>query len=228
MLPLLSGGRMYPERPLWSLAGFNWPQVARIIDLIASMRDRRTTFKSLRSGVHDRLSREPQCLGDRLGQLQPASLFFCELPAAGWCDGVETGLPARIRQPPLRAQPLFVRHALQGRIQRPLFDSQRIVGRLVDSLRDGVAMLRSGASQDLEDQQVECALQPVVRMLGHINSQLCIAGRSIDVSLTLVNRRVNACQRDVSSPRLARHSRETASQLCWPAQRTWANGPGEK
>jgi len=29
---------------------FNWPQVARIIDLIASMRDRRTTFKSLRSG----------------------------------------------------------------------------------------------------------------------------------------------------------------------------------
>jgi len=50
MLPLLSGGRMYPERPLWSLAGFNWPQVARIIDLIASMRDRRTTFKSLRSG----------------------------------------------------------------------------------------------------------------------------------------------------------------------------------
>jgi hypothetical protein len=36
-------------------------------------------------------------------------------------------------------------------------------------------VLRSGTSQDLEDQQVERPLQSVVRVLRHINSQLCIA-----------------------------------------------------
>ena len=50
---------------------------------------------------------------------------------------------------------------------------------MVDSLRDRVAVLRSGASQDVEDQQVEGALQSVVRVFRHINSQLCIAGLAI-------------------------------------------------
>jgi len=39
-----------PRTSVMEPGRFNWPQVARIIDLIASMRDRRTTFKSLRSG----------------------------------------------------------------------------------------------------------------------------------------------------------------------------------
>src|SRR4029453_6070908 len=103
----------------------------------SSRRRRRNTFKmrvikdivvtSLR--LERRLSasrcllRESQRPADSGRELGPASLFILELPAAGRRNRVEAGFPPGLGLPPLCPQPFLVRHALQRRIERALFDA---------------------------------------------------------------------------------------------------------
>ena len=47
---------------------------------------------------------------------------------------------------------------MQRRIQRTLLDLQRVLRQLLEPLGDGVAVQGTGGD-DLQDQQVECALQ---------------------------------------------------------------------
>ena len=72
-------------------------------------------------------------------------LFFLELPKSCRCDGVEARLPAGVGRTPVGLEPFVVRHPLQGGVQRPLFDAQRLVRRLVNPAGDRVPVQRSGA-----------------------------------------------------------------------------------
>ena len=60
-----------------------------------------------------------------------------------------------------------MRHALERRIEGPLLDSERVGGRLVDPLGDGVPVLRARTVEDLQDEQVEGALEAVVVVFRH-------------------------------------------------------------
>ena len=61
--------------------------------------------------------------------------------------------------------PIDTLEAMERRIQRPLRHLQERARRLIDSLRNRVAM-QLLERQRLEDQQVEGALESIVRMLG--------------------------------------------------------------
>src|SRR5262249_43607456 len=121
-----------------------------------------------------RVSRKSERPIDGFGEQPPTALLCLELAPACRGDGVETRFAAGVGGAPLGPQPLVGGHTLQGWIERALLDSQRIVRRLVNALRNRVAVLRAPSCQRLEDQQVERALQAVVRMFRH--RQLYVAG----------------------------------------------------
>src|SRR5215467_9802815 len=134
---------------------------------------RRTEFQRRRRGDITP-SCESQRFVDGFGQRQPSPFFFFELTPSGGGYRVEARLPARFGGPPLRFEPLLVRHALQRRVERTFLDPQRVGRRLMNPQGDPVAVLRAGAVEDLQNQQVERALQAVVGVFRH--SWLCIAG----------------------------------------------------
>src|SRR5215467_13487502 len=134
---------------------------------------RRTEFQRRRRGDITP-SCESQRFVDGFGQRQPSPFFFFELTPSGGGYRVEAGLPARLGGPPLRFEPLLVRHALQRRVERTFLDPQRVRRRLMDPLRDCVAVLRTRAVEHFEDQEIERALKAIVAVFRH--SWLCIAG----------------------------------------------------
>src|SRR5438046_5057615 len=108
------------------------------------------------------LSSESQRFIDGLSEEHPALLFFVELPSAFRRDGIEARLPTGVGGSPVRPEPLIVSHALERGVERTLFDPERPVSRLVDSLGNRIAVLRSRARQRFENQQVEGALKAIV------------------------------------------------------------------
>jgi len=51
-------------------------------------------------------------------------------------------------------------HSVKGWIERPFFDAQRVIHDLMDARSDPVAVLWT-ATQDLEHEEIECALQSI-------------------------------------------------------------------
>src|SRR4051812_29847571 len=84
---------------------------------------------------------------------------------------------------------------MQSWIERALFDSQIVVRRLVNSLCDSVAMHRSRARQNFQDEKIQCALETVILVFSAhaepaIYSCLCIITRFLmDGMHALANQR---------------------------------------
>jgi len=86
--------------------------------------------------------------------------FGLELPAPKRAEPVKLGATVVVRRAPRGQQPASHFQAMQGRIQRALFDLQHVIRRTLDELRDAVAVQRSAAER-LEDQHVERAGQEI-------------------------------------------------------------------
>src|SRR5579862_3439397 len=98
--------------------------------------------------------------------------FARQLLAALHREAIEAGLPVVLGDAPFRREPALYQHAIQGRIQRPVFDVQAVLGGVLYALRYGVAVERT-AAQGAENQQVERAGQQLRiggRFLSHVRT----------------------------------------------------------
>jgi len=95
-------------------------------------------------------------------EFDPTAFFFVELFPARGCNGVKPSFAFGLGDAPLRTQPFVVGHAVQSGVERSLFDSQVLVGGLLNTLGDGIAMQRSGTREDFQNQEVEGSLETVV------------------------------------------------------------------
>jgi hypothetical protein len=84
-------------------------------------------------------------------------LFLFELLAAAASQRVEARLAVIFRDAPLCFDPAALFNPVKGGIQRALLDLKHILGKLMNSLPDAVAVHRS-ERQRLENQQIESAL----------------------------------------------------------------------
>src|SRR6185437_9865303 len=102
------------------------------------------------------------------GEARPAFLFGGELLAALRRDGVEARIAILFRHSPRGAHPASLLHAVQGRVERALFDTEQVGRRLLNARGDGVAVERTARGERLEDEEVERTLQDVVLRARHV------------------------------------------------------------
>jgi hypothetical protein len=89
-----------------------------------------------------------------------------QVPPAARRQPVELGPAAQFRQAPFGLDPSLLFHAVEGGVERSLFDFDDAIGRLFDGAGDGVAVAPS-AGQGLEDQGVQGAVQELGRGIRH-------------------------------------------------------------
>jgi len=109
---------------------------------------------------HADLSREPEDFANGPGDAIPPLLLFGEPARAGRRDAVEPRPPIACGRLPAGGDPPGMLHSMQRRVQRSFLDAQSVAGNLLNSRGDAVAVVRLEA-EDLEDEQVERALQRV-------------------------------------------------------------------
>ena len=63
--------------------------------------------------------------------------------AAGVGQAIELGAPAELRHAPLGLDPAPAFEAVEGRIERPLFDEDGVAARVLDESGDGVSVARA-------------------------------------------------------------------------------------
>ena len=93
----------------------------------------------------------------------PSTLLVLQLPSSGWRDGIEAGVPARVSRSPRGPEPFLVGHPVQGGIERPFLNAQRVVRRLVNPPSDPIAVQWSRTGQRFQNQEVQRALKKVGR-----------------------------------------------------------------
>src|ERR1039457_2123419 len=102
-----------------------WVSVSRSISSLT--RCGRMTFqRRLKIGMGVSLCKA-QCFPNGSGQQIPAPLLVFQLLAAGGGDGIEAGLPFRVRKSPFGAEPLVVGHAMERGVQGSFFDAEVIL-----------------------------------------------------------------------------------------------------
>ena len=100
-------------------------------------------------------------------QSYPALFLECKLLSARGGDGIEPGLPMCLREPPLRAQPTGLRHPVECRIERPLFDAPQVRSPALDVRGDGVAVHAPLRGYGLEDKKGKRTLEDIVLVFRH-------------------------------------------------------------
>src|SRR5262249_4456113 len=80
---------------------------------------------------------------DRTTNPFPKHSFLAQLLTTHSRQRVELRSPVIVRLTPCGADPAFFLHAIERRIKRTFFHYERLLGALLDALRDGVAMHRS-------------------------------------------------------------------------------------
>src|SRR5215475_769987 len=91
----------------------------------------------------------------------PARLFHAQLLPAHRRQFVDSSAPPGLLRNPFRANPARLFHAVQGRVEGALLDSQHLGGNRLDGGHDGVAVQARTSRKDLENQQIERALQGI-------------------------------------------------------------------
>src|SRR5262249_10988876 len=83
------------------------------------------------------------------GELEalPVLLLNVQLFAAGWREFVKAGAPVVLRYAPLGLDPLFLLETVEGWIERPLSNLERLFGHLHDALADSVTVQRPQAKR---------------------------------------------------------------------------------
>ena len=103
---------------------------------------------------------EAKDLTERFRQTIPLLLFFVETLTTSSGEPVQARTPVVRRRLPLGGDPTCLFHAVEGRIQRPFFDPQRVVGNVVNMRGNTVAVMRTTA-QGLEHEEVQRPLQDI-------------------------------------------------------------------
>ena len=102
-----------------------------------------------------------------LHQLLEFPGFSVQLFAAFRGEPVKAGFAVVFRCAPVRLQPAFDEKAIQGGVERAVFDCETVVRGVFDALGDGVTV--EGASRErLEDEQEERARQELRVVFGHV------------------------------------------------------------
>src|SRR5215831_14650726 len=83
--------------------------------------------------------------GDAHQQRTEFSFFLRELFAAGGCDVVEARSPIVFGKSPFGDDVVIHEQPLQCRVKRAFTDFQRVIGNLLNVLRDSVSMVRAAA-----------------------------------------------------------------------------------
>ena len=114
-----------------------------------------TRTRNLEPGTWNcsRLSLRQQDLGDACRELAPGGGFRCELRAALTRQAIQLRPPAELGLTPLSLEPSPSLHAIERWIQGPFLDDDRLLGGVLDELRNGVAVPGT-PSQGLQDQGV--------------------------------------------------------------------------
>src|SRR5437762_1015890 len=79
---------------------------------------------------------------DGSGESQPPLELSLRGTAAFACQPVELGLAVVLGRPPFGLDQSLFFHPVEGGVERSFFDPQRIVGKLVNTHRDPVPMVR--------------------------------------------------------------------------------------
>ena len=95
-----------------------------------------------------------------------------ELFPSGGRELVVLGFAVVLREAPLGLEPAALFHAVEGGVERALFDLQSLVGGLANPRGGGVAVARSPL-QRFEDEEVEGALEEVEIDRGHVFPLKC-------------------------------------------------------
>src|SRR3954463_6006472 len=126
-----------------------------------SSSSRRRSFSSSRFGMRVSLRRKSDIAEDPVdgaGQALEFRLGIGQARLAGGAETVKAGAAIAVRHAPLgRDQPLHLQ-ALEGGVERPLFDGQYVGRRQPDLLGDAVAVKLRPAER-LEDEKVERSRQ---------------------------------------------------------------------
>src|ERR1043166_5381104 len=93
--------------------------------------------------------------------------FTFELRASFPCQAVKSRAAIVFGDAPFGSEPTFHQHAIEGRIEGPVFDLQVIARGIADAFRDRIAVQRTGA-ESTQDQQVESPRKQLrTGVLGH-------------------------------------------------------------
>src|ERR1700730_6611755 len=116
-----------------------------------------------RQGLAPRGQQDRRDRGQELGERPDLDL---QLALALGSEAVETGPPAELRAAPLGLDPAHPLQPVEGRVERPLLDVQRLGAARAQPARDAIAMQRA-AGQGLQDEGVESAGEPIAGGLDH-------------------------------------------------------------
>src|ERR1044072_3357708 len=114
--------------------------------------------------------------GDGEHQSIPARFFCLQLFSSGACELVELRFAAGFVYVPARRDPTFLLDAIEGGIQRSMFDIQHFVGELAEALDDPVTV-QLAQRERLENQHVECSLQQIGLIFRHVDLLIPRIGR---------------------------------------------------
>jgi len=97
---------------------------------------------------------------DGANEFVPTTGLAGELLAADGGEAIEAGFAIVFGGAPLGADPTAVLEAVEGRVQRAMFNLEDFVGAVFDDMGDGMAMSRTEEKR-LQDQKIEGALKEV-------------------------------------------------------------------
>jgi hypothetical protein len=101
-----------------------------------------------------------------LDGLLPRALGEGELLTAGGSEGVELGATIGFGEGPFGAHPLVLIHAVEGRIERALFDAEEVAGDALDVEDDAVAVEGGAVREGLENEELKGSLKIVLSHSG--------------------------------------------------------------
>jgi len=107
--------------------------------------------------------------------LFPAAGFVDELLAAGGGQPVVFRFAIIFRGSPKGCEPSAILQAVEGWIERALFDLQEFAGTVFNDFGDGLAVGGAGG-QDFEDQHVQGALENVALGFRGLSHDACLDG----------------------------------------------------
>src|SRR5262249_37447091 len=146
-----ASSRLKPSASNSSARSFTWN---------ASSRSRSLCSRACRNRFQNRLRHAISHYAlHALGESLPTFLFIEKLLFAFGGQRVEAGLAIFLGSSPFGAHPALLFHAVKGRVERPLFHSQQLVGNAVDMGGDGVAVHAPGGGQALENEEGQRALE---------------------------------------------------------------------
>src|SRR5258706_4203041 len=138
------------------MASSRWACSSSSISRVRRSRRKRLTIRNSND-----MSGGPQNAVDCGGHGLPAGFFGGELLLSGRGQFINAGAAAAVFHDPFGANPAGFLHAVERGIKRTFFGTEHVQGHVLNRGHNGVAVKARAAREDLQDQQVEGALEGI-------------------------------------------------------------------